>query len=101
MPPIEQLTDHSLREFGLGGTLLVLVAVFLIVYMWKRPPRPEHASPIQSVDEKAKLIPMILEEVRDLGRDMRRGLANQEEIMERLERVETTNQIIKDRQRRE
>ena len=71
MPPIDDLTQQSLREFGLLGTLLLLILIFGIVYLWKRPPPLQHASPIQAVDEKAKLIPMILEETRNIARDVR------------------------------
>lgn len=100
MPPIDDLTQQSLREFGLFGTLLLLILIFGIVYLWKRPPPPQHASPIQAVDEKAKLIPMILEETRNIGRDVR-DIGDQLEHMEaRLERMETLGHIIKDRQHR-
>ena len=100
MPPIDDLTQQSLREFGLVGTLLLLILIFGIVYLWKRPPPPQHASPIQAVDEKAKLIPMILEETRNIGRDVR-DIGDQLEHMEaRLERMETLGHIIKDRQHR-
>ena len=100
MPPIEHLTLQSLREFGLLGTLLLLSLIFAIVYHWKRPPAPQHASPIHAVDEKAKLIPMILEETRNIGRDVR-DIGDQLEHMEaRLERMETLGHIIKDRQHR-
>ena len=100
MPPIDDLTQQSLREFGLFGTLLLLILIFGIVYLWKRPPPPQHASPIQAVDEKTKLIPMILEETRNIGRDVR-DIGDQLEHMEaRLERMETLGHIIKDRQHR-
>ena len=100
MPPIDDLTQQSLREFGLVGTFILLLTIYGIVYLWKRPPAPQHASPIQAVDEKAKLIPMILEETRNIGRDVR-DIGDQLEHMEaRLERMETLGHIIKDRQHR-
>ena len=100
MPPIDDLTQQSLREFGLLGTLLLLILIFGIVYLWKRPPPPQHASPIQAVDEKAKLIPLILEETRNIARDVRDMGDQLEHIETRLERMETLGHIIKDRQHR-
>ena len=82
MPPIDDLTQQSLREFGLLGTLLLLILIFGIVYLWKRPPPPQHASPIQAFDEKAKLIPMILEETRNIARDVR-------DMGDQIEHIET------------
>ena len=100
MQPIEDLTAHSLREYGLFGTIVILGLIFGIVFFWKRPPASPHSSPIQAVDEKTKLLPLILEEVRELGRGQREIRAELHHMEDRLVRMETLGEIIKDRQGR-
>jgi len=100
MPPIEDLTAQSLREYGLLGTLAILGLIFGIVFFWKRPPPSPHSSPIQAVDEKTKLLPLILEEVREMGRGMRDIRTQLDHMETRMERMETLGEIIKDRQGR-
>lgn len=100
MPPIEALTEQSLRDYGLAGTLVILGLIFGIVFYWKRPPAPQHASPIQAVDEKTKLLPLILEEARELGRGQREIRTQLDHMEDRMARMETLGEIIKDRQGR-
>lgn len=100
MPPIEELTQQSLRDYGLAGTLAILSLIFAIVFFWKRPPPQPHASPIQAVDEKTKLLPLILEEVRQLGRGQREIRDQLDHMEDRMARMETLGEIIKDRQGR-
>lgn len=100
MPPIEALTEQSLREYGLLGTVVVLSLIFGIVFYWRRPPAPQHASPMQAVEDKSKLIPLILEETRANGRGVREALARLDHMETRLERMQTLGEIIKDRQTR-
>ncbi|MDB6453329.1 hypothetical protein [Falsirhodobacter sp. 20TX0035] len=104
MPPIDALTERSLGEYGLIGTLALLGFIFAIVYMWKRPPPEPHASPMEAVKENAKLIPFVLEEVRQLGRkldDAMRRIDQMErrfdQLEERSERMERLGEVIKDR----
>lgn len=98
MPPhFEELTQQSLRDYGLLGTLMILSLIFGIIYLWKRPPPAPHASPMQSVAEHAKLIPLLLEELRGLAR-LERDQSNQlDDLERRLERMETIGHIVKDR----
>lgn len=100
MPPIEALTEQSLREYGLLGTVVVLSLIFGIVFYWRRPPAPQHASPMQAVEDKSKLIPLILEETRANGRHLREISDHLEDVQVRLERMQTLGEIIKDRQMR-
>lgn len=99
MPPhFEQLTQQSLRDYGLLGTLLILSLIFGIVYFWKRPPSAPHgASPMQSVADQVKLIPLMLEELRSLGRHAEETGKQLDHIEDRLERMETLGHIVKDR----
>ena len=100
MPPIEDLTAQSLREYGLFGTILILSLIFGIVFFWKRPPPSPHSSPIQAVDEKTKLLPLILEEARELARGQREIRTQLDHMEDRMVRMETLGEIIKDRQGR-
>lgn len=100
MPPIDELTTHSLREYGLFPTMAILGMIFVIVYTWRRPPPSPHASPMHAVEEKVKLIPLILEEVRLISRkqeELRNDLERHEERLERMERI---GEVLKDRQGR-
>lgn len=98
MPPhFEELTQQSLRDYGLLGTLMILSLIFGIVYFWKRPPSSAHASPMQSVAEHAKLIPLLLEELRGLARLERDQSKQLDDLEHRLERMETIGHIVKDR----
>lgn len=108
MLPIDDLTQHSLREYGLIGTLAVLGLIFAIVYLWKRPPPEPHASPMEAVKENAKLLPFALEEVRQTNRlldDLRRHIDHRfdqqgrhiEQLEERAERLEQATAVVKDR----
>lgn len=100
MQPFEALTAQSLRDYGLFGTLCILGLVFGIIFLWKRPPAPQHSSPIQAVDEKTKLLPLILEEARELGRGQREIRIQLDHMEDRMARMETVGEIIKDRQSR-
>ena len=98
MTHFEQLAQQSLRDYGLLGTLLLLGVIFGIVYFWKRPPPAPHgASPMQSVAEQVKLIPLMLEELRSLGRHAKETGEQLDHIENRLERMETIGHIVKDR----
>ncbi|WP_435170856.1 hypothetical protein [Falsirhodobacter sp. 1013] len=108
MPPIDALTEQSLREYGLIGTLALLGLIFAIVYLWKRPPPEPHSSPMEAVKENAKLVPFVLEEAREgnrLGRDLRMHLDHRfDEVFrkldkqeDRLERMEGLGKVIEDR----
>lgn len=97
MPPIDALTEQSLREYGLIGTLALLGLIFAIVYLWKRPPPEPHSSPMEAVKENAKLIPFVLEEIRQGNRLVREILDQQESSDKRLERLEHEMGIVKDR----
>lgn len=111
MFPIDDLAQHSLRKYGLIGTLLILGLIFAIVFWWKRPPPTPHASPMEAVKDHAKLIPMVLEEIRFVAReikDLRRHLDHRldmqdrhlDQIEERSERMERLGEVIKNRQHR-
>lgn len=100
MPPIDALTEQSLRDYGLIGTLLILGVIFGIVYLWKRPPPEQHASPMEAVKENAKLIPFVLEEAREANRLIRDMLHRQDQSEKRLERLEHEVGILKDRTER-
>lgn len=110
MPGLEKLTEQSLREFGLLGTIILLGLVYLVVLRWKQTPQPPSAMPLHAADEKLqllpriveqlKLLPLVLEEARSLGRDLRESRVQMDHMEDRLERLETLSQIIKDRQSR-
>ena len=98
MPPhFEELTQQSLRDYGLLGTLMILSLIFGIIYLWKRPPPAPHASPMQSVAEHAKLLPLVLEEIRELARRGQDQNKKLDDLEHRLERMETIGHIVKDR----
>ena len=108
MPPIDALTEQSLRDYGLIGTLAILTIIFAIVYLWKRPPPEPHSSPMEAVKENAKLVPFVLEESREgnrLVRDLRQHLDHRfdqmdrrlDQVEDRSERMERMGEVIKDR----
>lgn len=108
MPPIDALTEQSLRDYGLIGTLALLGLIFAIVYLWKRPPPEAHASPMEAVKENAKLVPFVLEEAREgnrLLRDLRQHVDQRfdqmnrrlDQLEDRSERMEQIGVVLKDR----
>ncbi len=97
MLPVEALTEQSLRDYGLMGTLAILGLIFAIVYLWKRPPPAPQASPIEALKDTTKLIPFVLEEAREGNRLVREMLNRQDHARFRLERLEHEIGIVKDR----
>ncbi|MDB6455132.1 hypothetical protein [Falsirhodobacter sp. 20TX0035] len=97
MLPVDALTEQSLRDYGLMGTLAILGFIFAIVYMWKRPSADPSAAPMEALKDTTKLIPFVLEEAREGNRLVREMLNRQDHARARLERLEHEIGIVKDR----